>query len=49
MAKASVRAYTKIQAYMIKTPAAEIARTEQEYFPNIDEEVLENASRRIRR
>jgi hypothetical protein len=29
MAKASVRAYTKIQAYMIKTPAAEIARTEQ--------------------
>ena len=26
---------------MIDIPAAEIARTEKEYFPNIDEEVLE--------
>ena len=36
-----VRAYTKTQAYIIDIPAAEIARTEKEYFPNIVEEVLE--------
>ena len=41
MAIAFVRAYTKIQAYIIDIPAAEIARIEKEYFPNIDEEVLE--------
>jgi hypothetical protein len=41
MAIAFVQAYIKIQAYMIDIPAAEIARTEKEYFPNIDEEVLE--------
>ena len=41
MAIAFVRAYTKTQAYIIDIPAAEIARTEKEYFPNIVEEVLE--------
>ena len=41
MAKAFVRAYTKTRAYMNETTAAEIARAEKEYFPNIAEEVLE--------
>ncbi|MFB0991369.1 MAG: hypothetical protein QMB78_04020 [Rhodospirillales bacterium] len=41
MAIAFVRAYTKTQAYIIDIPAAEIARTEKGYFPNIVEEVLE--------
>ena len=40
MAKAFMRAYKKTRAYMNDTPAAEIARAEKEYFPNIDEEVL---------
>jgi hypothetical protein len=41
MAIAFVLAYTKTQAYMIDISAAEIARIEKEYFPNIDEELLE--------
>jgi len=40
MAKAFMRAYKKTRAYMNDTPAAEIARAEKEYFPNIDESVL---------
>ncbi len=40
MAKAFVRAYKKTRAYMNETPAAEIARAEAPYFPDIDEEVL---------
>lgn len=40
MAKAFMRAYKKTRAYMNGTPAAEIARAEKEYFPNIDENVL---------
>ncbi len=40
MAKAFVRAYKKTRAYMNETPAAEIARAEARYFPDIDEEVL---------
>lgn len=42
MAKAFTRAYTKTRAYMNETPAAEIARAEKDYFPNIDQDVLEN-------
>ena len=40
MAKAFMRAYKKTRAYMNDTPAAEIARAEKDYFPNIDESVL---------
>ena len=40
MAKAFMRAYRKTRAYMIETPAAEIARAEKPYFPKIDEAVL---------
>jgi NitT/TauT family transport system substrate-binding protein len=40
MAKAFMRAYTKTRAYMNETPAAEIARAEKRYFPDIDEKVL---------
>jgi NitT/TauT family transport system substrate-binding protein len=39
-AKAFMRAYRKTRIYMNETPAAEIARAEKEYFPNIDEAVL---------
>jgi NitT/TauT family transport system substrate-binding protein len=39
-AKAFTRAYKKTRAYMVETPAAEIARAEKSYFPNIDEAVL---------
>lgn len=39
-AKAFTRAYRKTRAYMVETPAAEIARAEKSYFPNIDEAVL---------
>jgi len=41
MAKAFTRAYTKTRAYMVETPAAEIARAEKPFFPNTDEDVLE--------
>jgi len=40
MAVAFTRAYKKTRAYMNETPAAEIARAEKPYFPNIDENVL---------
>lgn len=40
MAKAFVRAYSKTRAYMNAAPAAEIARAEKPYFPDIDEAVL---------
>ena len=40
MAKAFMRAYTKTRRYMNDTPAADIARAEKPYFPDIDEAVL---------
>ena len=40
MAKAFMRAYRKTRIYMNATPAAEIARAEKPYFPDIDESVL---------
>ena len=40
MAKAFMRAYKKTRAYMNETPAAEIARAEKPFFPDIDEDVL---------
>jgi len=40
MAKAFMRAYGKTRRYMNETPAAEIARAEKPYFPDIDERVL---------
>lgn len=40
MAKAFTRAYKKTRVYMNETPAAEIAKAEREYFPDIDEDVL---------
>ena len=39
-AKAFMRAYAKTRVYMNETPAAEIAKAEKSYFPNIDEAVL---------
>ena len=41
-AKAFMRAYKKTRVYMNETPAAEIAKAEKSYFPNIDEAVLAN-------
>ena len=40
MAKAFVRAYAKARRYVNETPAAEIARAEAAYFPDIDQDVL---------
>ena len=40
MAAAFIRAYRKTRAYLNDTPAAEIARAEKPYFPDIDEAVL---------
>ncbi|MEZ5652884.1 MAG: ABC transporter substrate-binding protein [Burkholderiaceae bacterium] len=40
MARAFMRAYRKTRQYMNDTPAAEIARVEKPYFPDIDEPVL---------
>lgn len=40
MARAFMRAYKKTRHYMNETPAAEIARAEKPYFPDIDEKVL---------
>jgi len=42
MAKAFVRAYAKTRLYMNSESAAEIARAQQSYFPNIDSKVLGN-------
>ena len=39
-AKAFMRAYKKTRAYIIETPATEIAKAESPYFPKIDEAVL---------
>jgi len=41
MAKAFMRAYRKAQAWVIETPAREIARVEAPYFEGIDPDVLE--------
>lgn len=40
MARAFMRAYRKTRAYMNETPAAEIARAQKPFFPDIDERVL---------
>ena len=40
MAKAFTRAYVKTRRYINDTPAADIAKAEKPYFPNIDEDVL---------
>jgi NitT/TauT family transport system substrate-binding protein len=40
MARAFMRAYRKTRDYMNDTPAAEIAKAEKPYFPDIDEDVL---------
>jgi NitT/TauT family transport system substrate-binding protein len=40
MAKAFTRAYKKTRAYMNDTPAAEIAKAEKPFFPEIGESVL---------
>jgi NitT/TauT family transport system substrate-binding protein len=40
MAKAFMRAYRKTRVYMNETPAADIARAEKPYFPDIGEKVL---------
>lgn len=40
MAKAFTRAYKKTRAYMNEMPAAEIAKAEKPYFPDIEEAVL---------
>ena len=39
-ARAFMRAYRKTRLYMNETPAAEIARAEKPFFPDIDEAVL---------
>jgi NitT/TauT family transport system substrate-binding protein len=40
VAKAFMRAYTKTRAYMLATPAIEIAKAEKSFFPTIDLDVL---------
>ncbi len=40
MAKAFMRAYKKARAYVNETPAANIAKAETKYFPDIDIDVL---------
>jgi NitT/TauT family transport system substrate-binding protein len=40
VAKAFMRAYTKTRAYMLATPATEIAKAEKSFFPSIDLNVL---------
>lgn len=40
MAKAFMRAYSRARVYMNETPAAEIAKSQKDYFPKIDEAVL---------
>ena len=40
MAKAFMRAYTKTRQYINEVPAAEIAKAEKPFFPDIDEAVL---------
>jgi NitT/TauT family transport system substrate-binding protein len=40
VAKAFMRAYTKTRAYMLATPAIEIAKAEKSFFPSIELDVL---------
>ena len=40
MARRFMRAYRKARAWLIDTPAAEVARTERSFFPDIDPAVL---------
>ncbi len=40
MARAFMRAYRKTRAYIVETPAAEIAEAEAEFFPDVDRAVL---------
>jgi NitT/TauT family transport system substrate-binding protein len=40
VAKAFMRAYTKTRAYMVATPAIEIAKAEKSFFPAIELDVL---------
>lgn len=40
MARAFTRAYIKTRQYLVDTPAADIARAQQTYFPNTDQAVL---------
>lgn len=40
VAKRFTRAYRKARAWLIETPAAEVARVEKPFFPRIDQEVL---------
>ena len=40
MARAFIRAYRKTRIYMNETPAAQIAKAEKQYFPEIDVSVL---------
>ena len=41
MARAFVRAYRKARLWLNENPAAEVARAEKSYFPDIDADVLE--------
>ena len=41
MARAFTRAYRRARLWLIETPAAEVARTEQPYFPEIGPPALE--------
>jgi len=40
VAKAVKRAYTKTRAYIVATPAIEIAKPEKSFFPSIELDVL---------
>ncbi len=40
MAQAFMRAYRKARAFVIETPAADVARIEQDFFPDTDTDVL---------
>jgi NitT/TauT family transport system substrate-binding protein len=40
MARAFMRAYRKARTWLIETPAAEVARVERDFFPDIDQAVL---------
>lgn len=42
MAKAFMRGYRKARAWLIETPAAEVAKAERDFFPDIDQTVLAN-------
>jgi NitT/TauT family transport system substrate-binding protein len=42
MARAFIRAYANARRYLNETPAKEIAKTEQSFFPGVNESALEN-------